>query len=359
MAHRQTVNVPCRIERSQSWGSSSSTSTPIGVYEDLKSKFGLDSWTMGDGWTGSDNAPQVRLPLASFNHIAREVLSLEKSKLFYVDILGFEVGPRPPFDSDGYWLYGYGLSLHLVQTTQPESRRLIKRDRIKYFTTCLPRVDHIAFITTDISIIRKTLDDRKVYYKEDKPGNTGIEQIFFFDPDGNVIEVSNCARMEQQCGVLGATTVAAVASVAAASRSPSQSNCAFTDTRSPHSVLSPSQIYINGPDVIVSSTRISELDGGEILPNHVQAALDASIQAASSYSTIMRIAQQQESNMMCSDDCAFGEEGLYVFDESFDFEEKEGLGFVVAGDEAGLIDALTNAHISTQNSEDVIQPSMS
>lgn len=31
-----------------------------------------------------------------------------------------------------------------------------------------------------------------MYIKEDEPGLTGIKQIFFFDPDGNVIEISDC-----------------------------------------------------------------------------------------------------------------------------------------------------------------------
>jgi len=141
--------------------------------------------------SGKNNA--VKLPLASFNHIAREVLSLETSRKFYVDILGFQQVPRPPFDSEGYWLWGYGLSLHLVETTVPDERKSVKKARIKHFSTSLPRVDHFAFLTTDISYIKTILDDHKVYYKLDVPKNTGIEQIFLFDPDGNVIEISNCA----------------------------------------------------------------------------------------------------------------------------------------------------------------------
>lgn len=89
-------------------------------------------------------------------------------------------------------MYGYGLSLHLVATTVPLERKAVKIARIKHFTSSLPRVDHIAFITPDLSCIRQTLQKHKVFYKEDAPTGTGIEQIFFFDPDGNVIEVSNC-----------------------------------------------------------------------------------------------------------------------------------------------------------------------
>jgi catechol 2,3-dioxygenase-like lactoylglutathione lyase family enzyme len=148
-------------------------------------------------WSIEDSTPArisgAKLPLESFNHIAKEVLSLEKSRHFYVEILGFTQIPRPPFDCEGFWLYGYGLSLHLVETTTPEDRKEVKMRRIMHFSTALPRVDHIAFITSSISFVKKVLDDAKVFYKEDCPKDTGIRQIFLFDPDGNVIEISNCS----------------------------------------------------------------------------------------------------------------------------------------------------------------------
>lgn len=111
--------------------------------------------------------------------------------MFYVDILGFDVCPRPPFDCAGYWLYGYGLSLHLVLTTVPEQRKQVKLNRIKHFSSALPRVDHFAFVTDDIMYVKSSLDEAKVYYKY-VIGPVGIEQLFLFDPDGNVIEISNC-----------------------------------------------------------------------------------------------------------------------------------------------------------------------
>ena len=54
-------------------------------------------------------------------------------------------------------------------------------------------MDHIAFTSDDLGSIKQLLDKEKVFYKEDSPAQTGIQQLFFFDPDGNVLEVSNCA----------------------------------------------------------------------------------------------------------------------------------------------------------------------
>lgn len=323
--------------RSTSWDSC----VPYAAHHTHKADGGGElHWSVTDS-TSSMEA-KVRLPLASFNHIAREVLSLERSKSFYVDVLGFDVGPRPPFDSDGYWLYGYGLSLHLVLTTQPAARKLLKKDRIKYFTTCLPKVDHVAFITSDISIIRRTLDERNVYYKYDCPANTGIEQVFFFDPDGNVIEVSNCAVREQACGA-EAIAVAAAATAAALSplRPPQLEGIPLRAQRTPISTIvrSPSQVYINGANVIVSPVHIDPAslpfadapeDGTTArVPTDMQIAIDKALLAAAGLPSLLQFATEQETDT--------GDEGIYIFDESFDFEEAEsrGAAVTVTGSEGG------------------------
>lgn len=155
---------------------------------------GNNNWTLSDAIRGAPipKAPP-KISIKAFNHVSREVLSLEKSKEFYCDILGFQVIPRPPFDSEGYWLFGHGLNLHLVMTTTPKYRSDLKVRRIQHFSYALPRVDHVAFITEDIESVKTVLDHYDVFYKHEKPENTGIEQIFLFDPDGNVIEISNCA----------------------------------------------------------------------------------------------------------------------------------------------------------------------
>lgn len=61
-----------------------SVATPLCKY-DNKTVF---NWTISDAIDGcnretSSDKPCINLPLKSFNHIAREVLSLEKSKCFY------------------------------------------------------------------------------------------------------------------------------------------------------------------------------------------------------------------------------------------------------------------------------------
>lgn len=126
-----------------------------------------------------------KLPIKCFNHISKEVISVENSRRFYVDILGFNEISRPSFDTNGHWLFGYGLSIHIIESKDIESKQQLKEVRIERFRQFLPQVDHIAFMCDDISCIQSILDEYNVFYKFDTPC-PGINQLFFFDPDGNV-----------------------------------------------------------------------------------------------------------------------------------------------------------------------------
>ena len=82
------------------------------TYENIK------YWSFGDQQTSTSfincEGSNGIFPLASFNHISREVINLERSKQFYSNILGFYEIPRPNLDCNGCWLYGYGIrSLNL------------------------------------------------------------------------------------------------------------------------------------------------------------------------------------------------------------------------------------------------------
>lgn len=150
------------------------------------------NWTLTDALKSSKRSCP-KLPLDAFNHISREVICLTTSKHFYVDILGFLEMPRPDFKSEGCWLYGYGLNLHLVRTLVPAERLKAKIARLEHFSAHIPTVDHFAFVSSDLTTVRAVLDSENVYYSYQTLPSSGLYQIFFFDPDGNVVEISNCA----------------------------------------------------------------------------------------------------------------------------------------------------------------------
>jgi hypothetical protein len=99
------INIIHRSSSLDQYLSSSSASSLI-------SSQNIQYWSFGDQSSADlvtcQGSPGV-LPLASFNHISREVLDLEKSVKFYSLILGFQEIPRPSLDCKGCWLFGYGV----------------------------------------------------------------------------------------------------------------------------------------------------------------------------------------------------------------------------------------------------------
>ena len=44
------------------------------------------------------------MKIDSLNHINIRTMKMEETKDWYCDVLGLEIGFRPPFDEHGYWL---------------------------------------------------------------------------------------------------------------------------------------------------------------------------------------------------------------------------------------------------------------
>ena len=114
------------------------------------------------------------------------------STKFYKNLLGFIEVPRPPFESKGCWLYGHGLNLHLIQTKKIRERQVSDILRLMHHKG-MPIADHFAFLVENVKEIEEFLKENGVFYYQDYNQCTGTYQIFLFDPDFNVVEISNCA----------------------------------------------------------------------------------------------------------------------------------------------------------------------
>ena len=104
---------------------------------------------------------------------------LEILRHFYCDIVGLEMGVRPPLKTFGYWLYaGEKDVLHLSQTAPDEVRE----------SHVITTFDHIAFSCDDFKSIESRLITKGITYKQSEVPSTGQIQLFFNDPAGNRIE---------------------------------------------------------------------------------------------------------------------------------------------------------------------------
>lgn len=129
------------------------------------------------------------MPLGGLQHFTIEPQDLEKTKDFYVDVLGLEVGDRPPLGFPGYWLYsGCTPTVHLMGTRTPREGIVVRGTEKKYEDT--GRLDHIAFAATDVEGVRKRLNSKNVKFRESIVPRTGDTQIFLYDPDGVGVELN-------------------------------------------------------------------------------------------------------------------------------------------------------------------------
>lgn len=60
------------------------------------------------------------MAIKELNHINIRTDQMEETKDFFVDVVGLEIGFRPPFDSHGYWLYCGDVPIVHLSLSDPE-----------------------------------------------------------------------------------------------------------------------------------------------------------------------------------------------------------------------------------------------
>jgi catechol 2,3-dioxygenase-like lactoylglutathione lyase family enzyme len=121
------------------------------------------------------------MPVDALQHINIRARDVERTRDFYVRILGLRVGDRPPFTSIGYWLYlGADPVIHLVQKTAGEP----------VSNPDTGAIDHIAFRGVDLEGTRQTLVREGLTFREALVPRDNSVQLFVDDPDGVRIELN-------------------------------------------------------------------------------------------------------------------------------------------------------------------------
>jgi catechol 2,3-dioxygenase-like lactoylglutathione lyase family enzyme len=117
----------------------------------------------------------------ALQHINIRSTDVERTRDFYVRVLGLRVGDRPAFTSTGYWLYlGAEPVIHLVQKTSDEPASGADTGPI----------DHIAFRGVDLEGTRRTLTREGIAFREAVVPRDNSIQVFVHDPDGVRIELN-------------------------------------------------------------------------------------------------------------------------------------------------------------------------
>lgn len=113
-------------------------------------------------------------------NLRSDVKMIEILREFYINIVGLDLGERPPFKSKGYWLYaGDKDILHLSSS----------KNNIKNLVDVNSTLDHVSFSAIDKNFYVSILNKNNINFKERFIPEMNIEQLFFKDPAGNGIEL--------------------------------------------------------------------------------------------------------------------------------------------------------------------------
>ena len=146
------------------------------------------------------------MPIGKLDHYSIRTLDVEASRRFYTEVMGFEVGFRPPFDFPGLWLYNgapYPAScgvVHIVgvDPSNPQGLKAYLGDRDIGSLDGTGTVDHMAFTATGLADMRARLKRHRIEYRERTVPSLGLHQVFLEDPSRVTIELNYPSAEAQQ-----------------------------------------------------------------------------------------------------------------------------------------------------------------
>jgi catechol 2,3-dioxygenase-like lactoylglutathione lyase family enzyme len=117
------------------------------------------------------------MSIHALNHFTVLARDLDATKAFYIGLLGFADGQRPPLGFPGAWLYAGGHAvLHIVAgrpVPDPPAGVL----------------DHMAFSASNLGETVARLKTHKIDYVLRRQAGDGPWQLFFHDPNGAKVEL--------------------------------------------------------------------------------------------------------------------------------------------------------------------------
>jgi catechol 2,3-dioxygenase-like lactoylglutathione lyase family enzyme len=118
------------------------------------------------------------MAIKEMNHFTVLTSDLEKTKIFYKELLGLHEGFRPQFQDSGAWLYaGERPVLHVMA----DCKMPVEPAGV---------LDHMAFSATDLVGIVSRLEKKDVKFFLKRQVTTKTVQLFCYDPSGAKVELN-------------------------------------------------------------------------------------------------------------------------------------------------------------------------
>ncbi|XP_040986650.1 uncharacterized protein LOC121234672 [Juglans microcarpa x Juglans regia] len=133
---------------------------------------------------------------ASLNHISRESSDIRRLTNYYNEVFGFEEIESLDFvEFKVIWFNLAFVQIHLIERN-PSSRLLEGPWSATSPVTNpnhLPRGHHICFSVSNFEYVVRTLKEKEIKIFERSLPDGKVKQVFFFDLDGNELEIGSLA----------------------------------------------------------------------------------------------------------------------------------------------------------------------
>lgn len=117
--------------------------------------------------------------IRGIDHVNIASTDIKATRDFFVDVLGFEDGPRPSSTTPGHWLYAGGRAvIHLQEAKQPVA------------PSRAAAINHVAFEVTEMDALAAKLTARGIAYRTRDVPEMNFRQIFIEDVTGVFIELN-------------------------------------------------------------------------------------------------------------------------------------------------------------------------
>ncbi len=132
------------------------------------------------------------MPLSHIEHFLLQTADMEKTRAWYVNVLGMRVGPNPDFKFPVFWLYlGDKDVVHVTVGGKDISEN--RKEYVGQQSEVIEGtgvIDHLAFRATGLRGMIAHLKKLGVDFKQRQVDDEGLYQLFMFDPNGVKIELN-------------------------------------------------------------------------------------------------------------------------------------------------------------------------
>ena len=130
------------------------------------------------------------MSVTAIEHVLVLSDDIDRTRDFYCEVIGLEVGDRPPLEFPGYWLYaGATACVHIAERRPYAAHAARLGLEVPERDPGLGPVDHIAFNAGDYDALTQRLERCGVgAVTNTVPG--GPRQVFIEDPNGVRLEIN-------------------------------------------------------------------------------------------------------------------------------------------------------------------------